>query len=176
MMNTTLAMSKPLRKLFKRKDLTQREFARKSHVAPTTLNGHVNGSPIPVETLMHYSEVANDSEFNWILSKEMLGLIGIVNGKGIRSEILALGILQKRESDERKTVEEELEINYLLSLPPEKLNEGQRENILSHSSEFADEILFEISRVNKQLEILNMSFMDLMKVKFPEWEEKGWIE
>lgn len=154
---------------------TQRDVAKSVGYANATTNGHFNGLSVSLEGAVNYGETFNDSEFSWNLAKEMLGLIGIVNGKGVRKEILAIGVLQKREENEREQAAKDLEIEYLLTIPPDDLNREQQQAILTYSSEYADELLFEISQISSQLELLGMSFMDLMKAKIPEWEKKQWI-
>lgn len=156
--------------------MKQKEIAKATGYANATTNGHFNGNPVGAEAAIHYGEEFNDSEFNWMLSKELLGLIGIINGNGVRKEILALSVLQKREAAERKQVEQQLEIEYLMTIPEDLLTKEQQESILIYLLEYADELLFEISHINRQLEILGMSFMDLMKLKMPVWEEREWIQ
>ncbi len=174
-MKSNVIIGSMLKKTASKYGRTQRDVAKSVGYANATTNGHFNGLPVSLEGAVNYGETFNDSEFSWNLAKEMLGLIGIVNGKGVRKEILALWVLQKRESNERKQAFKDLEIDYLFAIPPEELNREQQEAILDYSSEYADELLFEISQITSQLELLDMSFMDLMKMKIPEWEKKQWI-
>lgn len=174
-MKSNVIIGDTLKKTASKYGITQRDVAKSVGYANATTNGHFNGLPVSLEGAVNYGETFNDSEFSWNLAKEMLGLIGIVNGKGVRKEILALGVLQKREENEREQAAKELEIEYLLTIPPDDLNREQQQAILTYSSEYADELLFEISQISSQLELLGMSFMDLMKAKIPEWEKKQWI-
>lgn len=174
-MKSNVIIGNMLKKTASKYGRTQRDVAKSVGYANATTNGHFNGLSVSLEGAVNYGETFNDSEFSWNLAKEMLGLIGIVNGKGVRKEILAIGVLQKREENEREQAAKDLEIEYLLTIPPDDLNREQQQAILTYSSEYADELLFEISQISSQLELLGMSFMDLMKVKIPEWEKKQWI-
>ena len=86
-----------------------------------------------------------------------------------------LWTLAKEMLDLRKRVAELLEIDYLLTSPPDDLTKEQQQSILTYSSECADEMLVEIPQIFGQLELLGMSFINLMKIKMPEWQKKQWI-
>lgn len=175
-MNSSIVIGDLLKSSATKYGMKQKEIAKSVGYANATTNGHFNGNPVSSEAAIHYAKEFNDSEFNWMLSKELLGLIGIINGNGVRQEVLALGVLQRREAAERKAVEKQLEIEYLMTIPEEDLTKSQQESILIYLLEYADELLFEISHINSHLELLGMSFMDLMKIKIPVWEERKWIQ
>ena len=77
---------------------------------------------------------------------------------------------------ESAIIEVENEIDYLMAIPDEELTEKQKQAILQYCSEYSDELLFEVSLICKQLELIGMSFMDLMILRTPYWKNKEWIE
>ena len=105
------------------------------------------------------------------LGQELLGLIGLTTGVKVKRAISAFGTKGKR--NEKEKIEVENEIDYLMAIPVEELTEKQN-NITG--SEYSDELLFEVSLICKQLELIGMSFMDLMILRTPYWKNKEWIE
>ncbi|MFK4568130.1 hypothetical protein [Enterococcus sp. UD-01] len=167
----SMILSKPLKKAALDSGLTQ-----KTYLAYTTTNGHFNDYPVTADNAVLYSDAFNNSELTFAISQEMLGLMGLVNGCQVKKDALALDAFQRRESKERKEVEVEREIACILATEINELTKKQKNDLLCHSVELADETLFEVSQLCRQLEIIGMSYMDLMKQKIPYWKEQHWIE
>ncbi|GGD02360.1 hypothetical protein [Enterococcus wangshanyuanii] len=172
----SMILSKPLKQAALDSGFTQKEIAQKAYLAYTTTNGHFNGYPVTADNAVLYSNAFNNSELTFAISQEMLGLMGLVNGCQVKKDALALNAFQRREARERKEVEAEREIACILGTEINELTEKQKNDLLCHSIELADEILFEVSQLCRQLEMIGMSYMDLMKQKIPYWKEQHWIE
>ena len=151
-MTKSIKLNKQLRKAAFKKGLSQKQVAQLVYFAHTTTNGHFNGYPVPPESAIAYNELFNDSELAFALGQELLGLIGLATGVKVKKEPLALSVLKEKEEREREKIEVENE------------------------SEYSDELLFEVSLICKQLELIGMSFMDLMILRTPYWKNKEWIE
>ncbi|EGO2751813.1 hypothetical protein SAV58_001751 [Enterococcus faecalis] len=175
-MTRSIKLNKQLRKAALKKGLSQKQVAQSVYFAHTTTNGHFNGYPVPPESAIAYNELFNDSELAFALGQELLGLIGLATGVKVKKEPLALSVLKEKEEREREKIEVENEIDYLMAIPVEELTEKQKQAILQYCSEYSDELLFEVSLICKQLELIGMSFMDLMILRTPYWKNKEWIE
>lgn len=172
----SMILSKPLKKAAHDTGLTQKEIAKKTFLAYTTTNGHFNGYPVTTDNAVLYNIALNNHDLAFTISQEMLGLMGLVDGCQIKKDALALNAFQRREAKQRKEVEAEREIACILGTTVSELTEKQKADLLCHSIEFADEILFEMSQLCRELEMIGMSFMDLMKQKIPYWKQQNWIE
>lgn len=175
-MNTSIVLDKELRLAAEAASLSQKEVAKRAYMAHSTTNGHFNGYPVPVEGTIVYSELFNDHNLTFAMSQELLGLMGLADGCRVKKDALALTALQKREERERKRFEEEKEIDCILATPEAELTNDQKNDLLSHCFEYSDEILFEISQLCSQLEIIGLSFMDLVKDRLPYWKKQKWID
>lgn len=175
-MTTSIVLGERLKKTAKKKGLSQKQIASASFMAYTTTNGHFNNYPVTTENAVAYSKELNDSELTFAISQEMLGLIGLANGCQIKKDTLALNAFQRREAQERKQVEIDREIAIILATEENELTEEHKENLSTHANEYVDEILFEVSQLCKELDIIGMSFMDLIKNRLPYWKSKKWIE
>lgn len=175
-MTKSINLEKQLRKSAEKKGLSQKQVAQLVYFAHTTTNGHFNGYPVPPESAIAYNEAFNDSELAFALGQELLGLIGLATGVKVKKEPLALAVLKEREEREREEIEFEKQIDCLMAVPVEELTDEQKKDILQYCNAYSDELLFVISLICKQLEIIDMSFMDLMKSRTPYWRKKKWIE
>lgn len=175
-MKQSIVLTKQLRKVAEKKKLNQKQIANLAFFAHTTTNGHFNGYPVPAESAMSYNELFNDSELAFHLGQEFLGLIGLATGCKVKKDPLALAALKKREEREREAIEIEKEIACLMATPVDELTNQEKEDIWQYCNAYSNELLFDISLICKQLEILGLSFMDLMKARRPQWKKQKWIE
>lgn len=175
-MKQSIVLTKQLRKAAEKKKLNQKQIANLAFFAHTTTNGHFNGYPVPAESAMSYNELFNDSELAFHLGQEFLGLIGLATGCKVKMDPLALVALIGREESQRERLEADKEIACLMATPIEGWTNEQKEDLWQYLNEYLDELLFENSLICKQLELINMSFMNLVEERIPYWKSQGWIE
>ena len=172
-MTKSIKLNKQLRKAAL-KGLSQKQVAQLAYFAHTTTNGHFNGYPVPPESAIAYNELFNDSELAFALGQELLGLIGLATGVKVKRAISAFGTKGKRGTRKRK-IEVENEINYLMAIPDEELTEKQNRQYYSIVANIQMNCCLKFL-ICKQLELIGMSFMDLMILRTPYWKNKEWIE
>mgnify|MGYP005983673683 CR=1 FL=1 len=154
---------------------TQRQVSKEMKYATSTVNGHFKNYPINADTAVAYADIFNSSELNLVTANKLLKVFGILNGNRFKKDPLSLSVIQKREQRQREKVELDYEIDCILAEHSIDLTEKQIEYVMTHLMESMDEILCEISRACSEAELINLSLMDLITMKEPEWIEKQWI-
>lgn len=148
-------------------------FAKEVNRSPQSLSDYTGGKPVPIDTAEKMCEVADDSELSLSVAYEFFGLIKSMDGSVYQKNPLALSVLQKKESDERKINAEQIQL--ILAKETKELTVEDKEALKVHVFEFSDEIIVELSYIVAVLKKVGVSLMWVVKQRMSYWIQIGYM-
>ena len=171
---TSKVVSLPFKAAADRQNIQQNFIARETHRAKSTINGYFNDVPTPVDAMVDIAKILNDSELSHELAHETFGTIPMMQSCFYQENTFSLDILQKKESDERKFLKNEVEL--ILAKQDNWLTDTDKLFLEKYVNEFLDEILIEIKLISSIAERTDKSLMELIAKRKAYWKQIGYLE
>lgn len=167
-------ISSQLREAAKRKNVSQVNLSRGTFRGKSTINGYYRGDPAPVEAIQDIANFMDDSMFSQSMSFEVFNMIPPMRSLTFRDCPIALDIIQKLETEERKALKQRA--MFALTKNKQVLNEQDREDILNYALNFLDELFIETRVIISILEKLDLSLMAAVQSRVPHWKARNYLE
>ncbi|MGX7417776.1 hypothetical protein ACWOFR_03115 [Carnobacterium gallinarum] len=171
---TSKVISKILNEATERNHIQQTHLARETHRAKSTINGYFNNVPTPIEAMTELANVIHDSQLSQELAHEVFGSIPSMKPTIYQDNEFSLDVLQKKESNERKFLKEEVLL--LLAKQNNWLADSDKVFLQKYVNEFLDEVLVEIKLITKIALRADVELLDLISKRKPYWQQIGYLE
>lgn len=170
---TSYDISRELHAATIRQNLSQAELARKTYRTKSTMNGYFNGSPAPLDAIVHITCALDDSVFSQQMANKIFGTVPALGSDTYELSVHSIDYIVIVEQEERQLKKNKAML--ALTKSKETLTEDDRDVILSYALDYLDEVFVETSSIISILDRLNISLRKAVIERTPHWKTKKYI-
>ncbi|MFL2116304.1 helix-turn-helix domain-containing protein [Marinilactibacillus psychrotolerans] len=167
-------VNKEVRAALTRNNYSQKELARKTNRAATTISGYLNTEPTPPDAMLDIAEAMNDSVLSQDFSYMLLGQFPAMESDVFQENVHAYAIIQDFEESEREQYEQAAKM--ALTKNKEHLDKQDKDALWNYGMNFLDEIFVEMRYVISIFSLLDMSLMQAIKKRRSLWVSKRYLK
>ncbi|EGO7825049.1 hypothetical protein FI616_002915 [Enterococcus faecalis] len=171
-----MILRKSLNDVLNKKNEKKKDVAREINVSQQSLSDWTsqnNAKPVTIENALRLSNYFKDSTFTLEVIHQFFGIFKICDGDVYRKDPASLERLQKIESDERKSLEENVERIILKN--PEYFSENDISKIITYINEYLDEVMIEITLLSILCDLVAIDIRYLSEQRLTHWEQLGYV-
>ncbi|RXK54010.1 hypothetical protein EPB68_12710 [Enterococcus faecalis] len=175
-MSTSMILRKSLNDVLNKKNEKKKDVAREINVSQQSLSDWTsqnNAKPVTIENALRLSNHFKDSTFTLEVIYQFFGMFKTCDGDVYRKDPSALDKLQTIESDERKSLKENIE--RIILKKPEYLSEQDISKIVAYASEYLDEVIVEITLLSSLCDLASIDIRYLSEQRLTHWEQLGYV-
>lgn len=170
----SIVVNKEVRAALTRNNYSQKELARKTNRAVTTISGYLNTESTPPDAMLDIAEAMNDSVLSQDFSYMLLGQFPSMESDVLEENVHTYGIIQDYEESERERYEEAARM--ALTKKKEHLDKADKDALWNYAMNYLDEIFVEMRHAISILNLLDMSLMQAIKKRRSLWVSKRYLK
>lgn len=170
----SLNLSHELQEATKRRNLMQKEIARETYLARSTINGYFKGSPVPMDKASEIANFVDDSLLALEVTHKAFGTFPAMQSDVYQEAPIPLSVIQAIELQERKEAEQAALV--ALSKEKDKRTEEDNEVIVEYAMNFLDEVFIETRFITAVFEEMDRSIMSAIDERKRHWKERRYLK